>query len=213
MSRRNQFKTHLEKIVKIFFLGKESYLVLRELYKVNDCSEYLRDLKFKGSFFTLTKVNYWRIIVLQLSKLYIVREDFNIIKILENCKKDGYYNSLNISQEFINKELSRITSKKKFIDDIKLQRDKIFAHEDSNNEQIVNDITLDETKELLDLCQNIIFHIYSEVFDTHYEFEMGNSAHSNLKYILQSLDERGKQRKIERTKFVEELIRKSKENK
>ncbi len=34
MSRKNQFKTHLEKIVKIFFLGKESYLVLRELYKV-----------------------------------------------------------------------------------------------------------------------------------------------------------------------------------
>lgn len=112
MSKRNQFKTHLEKIVKIFFLGKESYLVLRELYKVNDCSEYVIDLKFNGSFFTLTKVNYWRIIVLQLSKLYIEREDFNIIKILENCKTDGYYKSLNISQEFINKELSRITSKK-----------------------------------------------------------------------------------------------------
>ena len=211
MSRKNQFKTHLEKIVKIFFLGKESYLVLRELYKVNDCSEYLIDLKFKGSFFTLTKVNYWRIIILQLSKLFIEREEFNIIKILENCKKGGYYKSLNISQEFINKELSRITSKKKLIDDIKLQRDKIFAHEDSNNEGIVNDITLDETEELFDLCQNIIFHIYTEVFDTHYEFEMGNSAHSNLRYVLNALDEIEKQRKTERTKLVEELIRKSNE--
>ena len=211
MSRKNQFKTHLEKIVKIFFLGKESYLVLRELYKVNDCSEYLIDLKFKGSFFTLTKVNYWRIIILQLSKLFIEREEFNIIKILENCKKGGYYKSLNISQEFINKELSRITSKKKLIDDIKLQRDKIFAHEDSNNEGIVNDITLDETEELFDLCQNIIFHIYTEVFDTHYEFEMVNSAHSNLRYVLNALDEIEKQRKTERTKLVEELIRKSNE--
>ena len=211
MSKRNQFKTHLEKIVKIFFLGKESYLVLRELYKVNDCSEYLIDLKFKGSFFTLTKVNYWRIIILQLSKLFIEREEFNIIKILENCKKGGYYKSLNINQEFINNELSRITAKKKLIDDIKLQRDKIFAHEDSNNEGIVNDITLDEREELFDLCQNIIFHIYTEVFDTHYEFEMGNSAHSNLRYVLNALDEIEKQRKTERTKLVEELIRKSNE--
>ena len=213
MSKRSEFKTDLEKIVKIFFLSKESYLVLRELYKTIDNSTYLIDLKFKGSFFTLTKVNYWRVIVLQLSKLYIERERFNIINLLEKCKKGNYYSSLNINQNFIINELNKIKENQKLIDDIKIQRDKIFAHEDANNEEIVNDITLDETKNLIELCQNIIFQIYSEVFDTHYDFEMGNSAISNLKYVLKSLDEREIQRKEERTKFIENLISKANQDK
>jgi len=213
MSKRSEFKTDLEKIVKIFFLSKESYLVLRELYKTIDNSSYLIDLKFKGSFFTLTKVNYWRVIVLQLSKLYIERERFNIINLLEKCKKGKYYSSLNINQNFIINELNRIKENQKLIDDIKIQRDKIFAHEDANNEEIVNDITLDETKNLIELCQNIIFQIYSEVFDIHVDFEMGNSAISNLKYVLKSLDEREVQRKEERTKFIENLISKANQDK
>src|SRR5690554_2843028 len=213
MSKRSEFKTDLEKIVKIFFLSKESYLVLKELYKTIDNSSYLIDLKFKGSFFTLTKVNYWRVIVLQLSKLYIERERFNIINLLEKCKKGNYYSSLNINQNFIIDELNKIKENQKLIDDIKIQRDKIFAHEDANNEEIVNDITLDETKNLIELCQNIIFQIYSEVFDIHDDFEMGNSAISNLKYVLKSLDEREVQRKEERTKFIENLISKANQDK
>jgi len=213
MSKRSEFKTDLEKIVKIFFLSKESYLVLKELYKTIDNSSFLIDLKFKGSFFTLTKVNYWRVIVLQLSKLYIERERFNIINLLEKCKKGNYYSSLNINQNFIIDELNKIKENQKLIDDIKIQRDKIFAHEDANNEEIVNDITLDETKNLIELCQNIIFQIYSEVFDIHNDFEMGNSAISNLKYVLKSLDEREVQRKEERTKFIENLISKANQDK
>jgi len=213
MSKRSEFKTDLEKIVKIFFLSKESYLVLKELYKTIDNSSFLIDLKFKGSFFTLTKVNYWRVIVLQLSKLYIERERFNIINLLEKCKKGNYYSSLNINQNFIINELNKIKENQKLIDNIKIQRDKIFAHEDANNEEIVNDITLDETKNLIELCQNIIFQIYSEVFDIHNDFEMGNSAISNLKYVLKSLDEREVQRKEERTKFIENLISKANQDK
>ncbi len=213
MSKRNEFKTELEKIVKIFFLCKESYLVLRELYKTIDNSKYIIDLKYRGSFFTLTKVNYWRVIVLQLSKLYIERERFNIIKLLEKCKTGNYYASLNINQDFIIQELNRIEEKQKSINNIKSQRDKIFAHEDANIEEIVNDITLDETKKLIELCQNIIFHIYSEVFDTHYEFEMANSAIGNLKNVLKSLDEKEKQREEEEAKFLKEFIRKANQNK
>lgn len=213
MSKRNEFKTDLERIVKIFFLSKESYLVLRELYRTIDNSKYLIDLKFRGSFFTLTKVNYWRVIVLQLSKLYIERERYNIIKLLEKCKTGNYYASLNINQNFIIKELNRIEEQQKLIYDIKLQRDKIFAHEDANNENILSEITLDETKDLIELCQNIIFHIYSEVFDAHYDFEMGNSAIDNLKYVLKSLDEREKQREKEEDQFINEFISTNNKNK
>jgi len=93
MSKRNEFKDDLEKIAKIFFLCKESYLVLRELYKTQDTSTYIIDLKFKNSFFILTKVNYWRIIVLQLSKLYIDNERYNILRFLTKCKKGNYFQS------------------------------------------------------------------------------------------------------------------------
>lgn len=205
MSKRNEFKVDLEKIVKIFFLCKESYLVLRELYKTQDTSSYIIDLKFKNSFFILTKVNYWRIIVLQLSKLYIDNERYNLLKFLRKCKKGNYFQSLNINQEFIIDEINKIQEYNDVISHIKLQRDKLFAHEDAFNSTIVNDITLDETKNLIDLCQNIIFEIYGEIFDTHYEFEVANSAEWNLKNILKNLNERNIQ-SIEERKDIRKLL-------
>ena len=181
MSKQAEFKSDLEKTLKIFFLCKESYLVLRELYKTIDNSNYIINLKFKGSFFALTKVNYWRIIVLQLSKIYIERERYNIIRLLEKCKKGNHFDSINLKQDFIEEQLNRINDKQKHIEHIKLQRDKIFAHEDANIIEVVNDLTLDETKDLIDLCQNILFSIYGEIYETHFDFDMKNSAVDNLK--------------------------------
>lgn len=191
MSRRIEFENHIKRLVNIFFLCKESYLVLRELYSVKEDSEYLIDLKYNGSFFTLTKINYWRIIVLQLSKLYIDndKEYFNVKKFLNNCKTGERFSLLDLDQIFINEQLQRISKKQHLIDNIRIQRNKIFAHDDPRNSDIVNDITLDETKDLIELCQDLIFKIYQEVYDTHYDFEMGNSPKENLLYILKSLDE------------------------
>ncbi len=198
MSKKSEFKNDLERISKVFFLCKESYLVLRELYKTEDNSEYLIDLKYNDSFFTLTKVNYWRVIVLQLSKIFLERERYNILNFLEKCKEGKYYSSLNLSNNFINERLKILSSKQYLIDDLKIQRDKVFAHEDSSNEEIINNVTLDETKDMIEFCQAIIFHIYQEVYDTHYDFDMGNSPQSNLQYILESLDERETHREEER---------------
>ena len=47
MSKKTEFKEDFERIKKIFFLCKESYLVLRELYKTDDNSKYLIDLKYR----------------------------------------------------------------------------------------------------------------------------------------------------------------------
>lgn len=204
MSKEIEFKNHIERIVNIFFLCKESYLVLRELYSIKENSDYLIDLKNRGTFFTLTKVNYWRVIVLQLSKLFIEsdNEKFNIIKFLNDCKTGEDFGSLQLDQNFVELQLERISEKQYLIDQIRIQRNKVFAHDDPNNSGIINDITLDETKDLIELCQDLIFKIYLEVYDSHYDFEMGNSAESNLKYILKSLDERNKYR----TQEIDNLI-------
>jgi len=204
MSKKTEFKSDLEKIVRIFFLCKESYLVLRELYKTVDNTDYIINLKFKGPFFTLTKVNYWRIIALQLSKIYVERERFNIIKLLEKCKKGGYFASINLNQDFIEEQLYMISQKQKYIEHIKLQRDKIFAHEDADNAELANDLTLDETKDLIDLCQNILFKMYGEVYETHFDFEMRSSAVDNLKKILTSLNEREIQKEMEEKRILDE---------
>lgn len=208
MSKNKEFKEELEKIVNIFFLCKESYLVLRELHRTENSSEYIIDLKYNNSFLILTKVNYWRVIVLQLSKLFIEKERYSLIKFLTKCKKGNYFQILNVDQEFIENELEKINSQKYKIDNIKLQRDKIFAHEDSNRNEVINDITLDEAKELLDLCQNIIFEIYFEILDTQYEFEIANSPEWNLKNLLKKLDEMHLQRSDDRKDILKLLRRK-----
>ncbi|WP_353146266.1 hypothetical protein [Chryseobacterium sp.] len=196
MSRRIEFENHIKRLVNIFFLCKESYLV--ELYSIKENSEYLIDLKYNGSFFMLTKVNYWRIIVLQLSKLYIDndKEYFNIKKFLNNRKTGERFSLLDIDQIFINEQLKKISKKQHLIDNIRIQRNKVFAHDDPRNGDIVNDVTLDQTKDLIELCQDLIFKIYQEVYDTHYDFEMGNSPKENLMYILKSLDEANNNRTV-----------------
>jgi len=132
-------------------------------------------------------------------------ERYNLLKFLRKCKKGNYFQSLNINQEFIIDEINKIQEYNDVISHIKLQRDKLFAHEDAFNSTIVNDITLDETKNLIDLCQNIIFEIYGEIFDTHYEFEVANSAEWNLKNILKNLNERNIQ-SIEERKDIRKLL-------
>lgn len=188
MDKKIELNEELDKILGIFFLCKESYLIVRELYKTSDTSNYLIDIKYKGSFFNLTKVNYWRIVVLQLYKLYTEKERFNIIKLLSKFEKSNYFGSLNIDQNFIKSELSKIYEKQKSIDAIKIQRDKIFAHEDGNTNIIIDEITLDQAKELIDLCQSILSEIFNVVFSASYDFEMTNSAILDLKKILISLD-------------------------
>lgn len=207
MSKKTEFKKDFDRINKVFFLCKESYLVLRELYRTENNSDYLKNIKFKNQFFILTKVNYWRIIVLQISKLFFEKGPFNILRFLDKCKKGNYYSSLNVDAKFINDKLEFIVTKQYIFDDLKIQRDKIFAHEDSNNIGIVNNITLDEISQLLDFCKDVILHIYSEIYDTDLDFENRNSAEANLQYILQSLDENEIIRKQKREKNVFDLIR------
>lgn len=206
MSKKTEFKKDFERINKVFFLSRESYLVLRELYRTEDNSEYVIKVKSKNSFFTLTKVNYWRVIVLQISKLFFERGPFNILKFLGKCDEGNYYSSLNLDTKFINEKLEFITSKKYILADIKTQRDKIIAHEDSNNVGLVNNVTLDEIGDLLDFCKDIIFHIYAEIYDSHFDFELRNSAEENLKKILESLDESEIVRKGKREIKITELI-------
>lgn len=212
MSKKTEFKKDLERINKVFFLCKESYLVLREMYRTENNSEYLLQLKFKNSFFNLTKVNYWRVIVLQASKLFFERGPFNILNFLGKCSKGKYYSSMNLDVNFINEKLELITKKQHVLDDLKIQRDKIFAHEDSNNVGIVNNVTLDEVGDLLDFCQDIIFHIYHELYDSHFDFEMKNSPENNLKKILEYLDENNKIRKMKRENMIKELIQDNKKS-
>lgn len=207
MSKKTEFKKDFDRINKVFFLCKESYLVLRELYKTENNSDYLINVKFKNQFFILTKVNYWRVIVLRISKLFFEKGPFNILRFLDKCKKGNYYSSLNLSAEFINDKLGFIISQQYIFDDLKIQRDKIFAHEDSDNIGIINNITLDEISQLLDFCKDVILHIYSAIYDTYLDFESRNSAEANLQYILQSLDENEIIRKQKREKNVFDLIR------
>lgn len=212
MSRKTEFKKDFERITKVFFLCNESYLVLRELYRTEDNSDYLTQMKFKNSFFILTKVNYWRVSVLQISKLFFDKGPFNIVKFLGKCIEGNYYSSLNLDRKIVNEKLEMIADKQNIFDDLKIQRDKVFAHEDSNNIGIVNNVTLDEIGELLEFCKDVIFHIYGEIYDTHYNFEMRNPPEKNLKKILEHLDENHKIRKEKREKIIKELIQGNKKN-
>ena len=55
-------------------------------------------------------------------------------------------------------------------------------------------------------CKDVIFHIYGELYDVHYDFEMRDSPEINLKIILKSLDKNHKIHVEKRKNMIKELI-------
>lgn len=206
MSKESEFKHDVERITQILLFCDTSYNVLRELYRTKDNSEYQINLKYKNSFFLLTKINYWRVIILQLSKLY-GNERFSIVKLLEKSKKGNFYKSIDLNQEMIHKHLQLIDEKEDLLKEVKKQRDKIFAHEDADSINIQNEISLDEAEMLIKLCQDILSEIYSSKYKTHYMFNGHKSALKNLQIILKSLDERNEVRVEDRKDLVKLMQR------
>jgi hypothetical protein len=191
MSKKTELKKEIEKIKDLYFYCNESFLVIKELNFKNGDTDYLIDLKSRNTFFTLTNVYYFRILVIKLSKLFLDDERYSIKKLLTKCRISGYFKSIKLDQDYISNQLDFLSSKQEIIKELKKLRDKKIAHSDSNYLSLENNLTLDEIEELLNFVRDFIIYIYLEIFKIDFcenKFAVENSPSCGLKYILRNLD-------------------------
>jgi len=189
MSKNKEFELEVERIKAIFFSAQETFYIVEELYHENDVSDKEIYTKNMNSFFYYCKIYFWRNTVIELSKLFNHRdnETFNLIKFIKKLKPNGHFKSLKYDELFLDSILKRIDESQNAINNLILQRDKMYAHEDRNNQDVNNQTSFLDIKKLLDICKDLLQKITNQHFGTHLQFEMINSPKQSLKYLIECI--------------------------
>lgn len=189
MSKKQEFELEIERIKSIFFSAQETFLIVEEFYSQNNISDKEVYTKNMNSFFYFCKVYFWRNTVIELSKLFndSDNETFNLIKFIKKLKPNGHFKSLKFEETFLDELLERVAENQDLINNLILQRDKLYAHEDRNNQDVESTATFSDIKRLLEICRDLIQKITNQHFATHLQFDIINSPRQNLKYLIECI--------------------------
>ncbi|MFL5788971.1 MAG: hypothetical protein ACJ748_13010 [Flavisolibacter sp.] len=143
----------------------ESFKILLCLTK-SEKFEERSFVKFKNPFFVYEAQIHWRIIVLELCKLFSDKENehYNLNKFISRLKKGGHFADAEINDSSIEVWKAQLRKENKKIGNLILQRDKLFAHTDRSKGKVANNVTIGKTRELVKMVQQIIKEIYLTVF-------------------------------------------------
>ena len=128
MMNKEPLKLELENIVKTIIQAQEALLIVKYLsVEENDPDKQYE--KSKNSFFFYSRIMFWRLSVIELSKLFLKRdtEKYNLNKFLNKLSQGGIYSRLSISQEKISDWKNRIESQSEDIKNLMLQRDQVYV--------------------------------------------------------------------------------------
>ena len=186
LERKEKLKKDIEIISNIALKAQEYFLIVEYLLKPEDDDATSYEKKM-NSFFYYSKISYWQLIVIELAKLYNHREKFSLEKMIGKLNNDGEYSQLNISDKIISDWRNVIKSNKKAIENLKLQRDKIYAHEEGKSETIENEVSFQDIRNLLEFANDIIKIVRKSLDLMPLMFEIINSPAKNLEYCIKRL--------------------------
>ena len=149
--------------------------------------DVLHYIKNMDTFFAYTRVIYWRVTVLELSKLFLGREKFSLHKILNKLDISGEYRSLKFDAKRIHTWKTELEALRPLINNLQNQRDNIYAHEDDPEDAIRNEASLHDVKELLKIATAIIREVDVFLLKPFRSFNMLNSPARNLHYVIQEI--------------------------
>jgi hypothetical protein len=187
--KKSELKKETWELAEILFLAQESLKIVEYLIKdeTDDDKVYSKNM---NSFFVYSCSIYWRVIVIELSKLLSDKstEHYNIYKFISKLMPHGHYGDAKISPDKIEIWKNALTENKDSIKNLILQRDKLYAHTDKNSKSIPNIVTLTKTKELVTIIQEIIREVYLTVFESSFMVDSPiNAPVDNLKWVISAL--------------------------
>ncbi len=183
--RKTELEKEIQIITNITLEAQESVLIVEYLLKDED-KDFVYEKKI-SSFLYFCTFTFWQKTVLELCKIYQEREKFNLLKLIRKLKKDGEYSQAKIDESVLSDWINKIELSESKIQNLKLQRDKSYAHEDGQRQEIGNIVSIEEIKKLIDLAFNIINSVRKALNIPHLQKQLLNSPASNLKYIVERL--------------------------
>jgi hypothetical protein len=194
--KKLELKKETCELAEILFLAQESLKVVEYLLKdeENEDKEYSKRM---NAFFVYSRSIYWRVIVIELSKLFSEKdsEHYNIYKFISKLKLDGHYGDALISGSEIEAWEKTLADNKDSISNLILQRDKVYAHTDRNSKEVPNTVTITKTRELIEIIQKIIREVYFTVFASSFMVDSPvNAPVDNLKWVIGALAKEKKER-------------------
>jgi hypothetical protein len=184
-------------INRILVKAQEAYKIVELLTAQTNDSDDLCYVKGMYSFLAYSKQIYWQVTVTELCKLFIgsSKEDtkkmarFNLRHYIQKFRNDGEFSQAKISQEILDDWNVKLDKEDSAINNLKIQRDKRYAHEDSNSEEIWNSVAMEKIQELLQIGYSILNEINISVFKRGIDYDPINSPVKNLQFILGKLEE------------------------
>lgn len=166
----NKLKIDLEIISRIILLANSSFDVVKFLETENlEESPAIRWEKNFSYFFPFVSVNFYRIAIIELSKLYNHNERYSLQKLLQKFNATQEFDGLidNEKLKICNKQLK---SSRNLVKELIELRNKHYAHQDEDYKNFIS-LELSKIEELLSLSKYIYNNIYEEVFEKSFFFD------------------------------------------
>jgi len=189
-----KLRAHTKEIYDIMLLAQSSFRIVDYLYREREGLEI--EVINQNQFLKYTAEMNWRIYVIELSKLFSDRDSdwFNLKRFIQKFKKGYEYNKIKeIDNQSILYWEQNLALEKRKIDNLILQRDKLYSHTDKNRAKVKNELSFSDAKELIQIVQRIVSEIYNAVFDTNISFEPIGEPIDDLKKIVQALVDKKKE--------------------
>ncbi|WPV65407.1 hypothetical protein [Chitinophaga sp. LS1] len=186
--KQQELKNEIWQICEILLLAKSSFNITKYLLHPNSLkhTEYINS----SAYFKYSIIINWRTTVIELSKLFADNKDrdrFNLKHFIKKLKKDGHFGDIKIPDTIIADWEAILDKEVNAINNLILQRDKIYAHTDPAHKSVTNTVHIRKTDELIGVVEKVIKHIYLTVFDTGISFEPVGDPIQNLNYLLDIL--------------------------
>lgn len=182
-----KLKVHTKEINDIMLLAQSSFLIVDHLLRSDDALE--REVINQNQFLKFSREIYWRTYVTELSKLFVNRSSdyFNLHSFIKKFKKGMEFEVGKIDEHSIKIWEDNLHLEKKKIDNLILQRDKLYSHTDKARSDVKNELTFKDAKELLHVVQRIVSEIYIAVFGIFNDFNVIDEPKHDLKKLVDIL--------------------------
>lgn len=155
----------ISRMIQIVLKAQESYRIVDYLMQ-KDSDFYAQHIKRKNHFFNDVKHTYWRITVIELTKLFYFnqndvtqtknREHFNLRHLLKNLSPENPYHWVKIDPLVLARWHKEIKKCDKTVLNLMMLRDKLYAHDDRNRKEVINQTTLRHLLPLLSVAIEIL---------------------------------------------------------
>lgn len=184
---KNQLESHLLIIAKILLHANSSFEVVKYFQNEDESdAPIVKYEKVMNKFFHFTAVNFYRITIIELCKLYNHKEIFSLQKLLSEFENNNkYFGLLDYSEIKILRKL--LKENRLIIDELITLRNSHYAHQD---EDYLNYLSLGTSKvnQLLNAAKVIFNSIYGKVLEKSYNFDFPlGTPMDDLNFIMARL--------------------------